>query len=143
MEHMQPIETDLSFINTLEVAKHPSFYFLDILKKANLTEVIDNVSAVSRELGISRKGFYDFIRGSTGISPIMAVRLAAFFKKYLPDNKSACDHNYWWNLHSIWYFQNEIRKLNSAEQKPKYTFPVDYDNLLSAAESGDTYNNEK
>lgn len=141
MDHMQPIETDLSFINTLEVAKHPSFYFLDILEKANLSAVIDNVSAVSRELGISRKGFYDFIHGSTGISPIMAVRLAAFFKKYLPDNKTACDHNYWWTLHSNWYFQNEIRKLTYTSPKFSYNSVTASDSELFVADNDNNYGN--
>lgn len=70
---------DLRFLDSVPLAKHPSVYFLDIIKSSGLTNIINNVSFVSRELGISRKGYYDFIHGSTGISPLMAVRLASFF----------------------------------------------------------------
>lgn len=113
-------DSELSSFLTQENAKHPSFFFIEIFKQSKAEDFIKNVSFVSKELGISRKAYYDFLHGTTGLSPLMTLRLAAFFKKYIPDNKEACDYHYWWKLHSDWYFYNEIRKL-CPKAEPLYT----------------------
>lgn len=85
--------------------RHPGEQLRPRLTKARLS-----VTAAARALGVTRKCLSELLNGRFGISPEMALRLAAGFPDTTPE--------FWLALQTRWELQVARKKLGPLDIKP-------------------------
>lgn len=69
-----------------------------------------SVTAAARQLGVTRKCLSELLNGRFGVSPEMALRLAAGFPDTTP--------HFWLDLQTQWDLQAARQKLGTLDIKP-------------------------
>lgn len=85
--------------------RHPGEQLRPRLTKARLS-----VTAAARELGVTRKCLSELVNGRFGVSPEMALRLAAGFPDTTPE--------FWLQLQMQWDLQMARKKLGTLAIRP-------------------------
>lgn len=85
--------------------RHPGEQLRPRLTKARLS-----VTAAAQALGVTRKCLSELLNGRFGISPEMALRLAAGFPDTTPE--------FWLGLQTRWELQIARKKLGPLDIKP-------------------------